>query len=116
MAKNKSQYQCTECGSVFPKWQGQCTDCNSWNTLVESAVSAAPPKHSRFAALAAQSTSVIKLADIQAQVLELNTLSQDLFGDLSGDVNEAAANADDLDSDALLASMQICCPCQQEVI
>lgn len=47
------------------------------------------------------------IADIQAQVLELNTLSQDLFGDLSGDVNEAAANADDLDSDALLASMQI---------
>lgn len=47
------------------------------------------------------------IADIQAQVLELNTLSQDLFGDLSGDVNEAAANVGDIDADALLASMQI---------
>lgn len=47
------------------------------------------------------------IADIQAQVLELNTLSQDLFGDLSGDVSEAAANAGDMDSDELLASMQI---------
>ena len=47
------------------------------------------------------------IADIQAQVLELNTLSQDLFGDLSGDVNEAAASAGDMDADALLASMQI---------
>lgn len=68
MAKSKSQYQCTECGSVFAKWQGQCSDCNSWNTLVESAVSTATaPKHSRFAALAAQSSSVIKLSEIQAQ-------------------------------------------------
>ncbi|HAV75332.1 MAG TPA: DNA repair protein RadA, partial [Limnobacter sp.] len=68
MAKIKSQYQCTECGAVFAKWQGQCTDCSSWNTLVESVVSnAAPPKHSRFAALAAQSSSVIKLSEIQAQ-------------------------------------------------
>jgi hypothetical protein len=47
------------------------------------------------------------ISDIQAQVLELNTLSQELFGDLSGDVNAAAANAGDMDSDALLASMQI---------
>lgn len=36
MAKPKTQYTCTECGSVAAKWAGQCADCGAWNTLVES--------------------------------------------------------------------------------
>lgn len=36
MAKQKSVYTCTECGGQTLKWQGQCTDCLSWNTLVET--------------------------------------------------------------------------------
>lgn len=36
MAKPKSQYICTECGSIAAKWVGQCADCGAWNTLVES--------------------------------------------------------------------------------
>lgn len=35
MAKTKIEYVCTECGSVQPKWQGQCPDCGAWNSLVE---------------------------------------------------------------------------------
>ncbi|HEX4880150.1 MAG TPA: ATPase domain-containing protein, partial [Limnobacter sp.] len=67
MAKTKSQYQCTECGAVFAKWQGQCSECTAWNTLVESAVSNSPAKSNRFSPLAAQSSQVVKLSDIQAQ-------------------------------------------------
>ena len=37
MAKPKRRYVCTECGSVTQRWQGQCTDCAQWNTLVEEA-------------------------------------------------------------------------------
>lgn len=36
MAKPKSQFTCTACGAVAPKWAGQCGDCGAWNTLVES--------------------------------------------------------------------------------
>ncbi len=36
MAKQKSVYTCTECGGQTLKWQGQCTHCLSWNTLVET--------------------------------------------------------------------------------
>ncbi|SET01516.1 DNA replication and repair protein RadA [Nitrosomonas marina] len=36
MAKQKSIYVCTECGGQMLKWQGQCTHCQSWNTLVET--------------------------------------------------------------------------------
>lgn len=36
MAKSKTQYTCTECGTNEPKWQGQCPSCSAWNTLVET--------------------------------------------------------------------------------
>ncbi|RXM22208.1 DNA repair protein RadA, partial [Citrobacter sp. AAK_AS5] len=26
---------CSDCGTAFPKWAGQCTACQAWNTLVE---------------------------------------------------------------------------------
>lgn len=42
MAKAKTQYVCTDCGSVSPKWLGQCPDCNAWNTFTEF-VERAPP-------------------------------------------------------------------------
>lgn len=35
MAKAKTQYVCSDCGSVFAKWAGQCLDCGAWNTLTE---------------------------------------------------------------------------------
>ncbi len=38
MAKAKVQFVCQQCGSVFPKWQGKCSDCGEWNTLEEVVV------------------------------------------------------------------------------
>jgi DNA repair protein RadA/Sms len=37
MAKAKTRYVCQACGSVSPRWQGQCPDCAEWNTLVQEA-------------------------------------------------------------------------------
>ena len=39
MAKVKLEYQCVKCGSVFPKWGGQCGECGEWNCLEEAVVS-----------------------------------------------------------------------------
>lgn len=35
MAKTKTYYICSECGQEYPKWQGKCNSCGSWNTIVE---------------------------------------------------------------------------------
>lgn len=35
MSKTKTAYVCSECGEDYAKWQGQCTNCNAWNTLTE---------------------------------------------------------------------------------
>ncbi|RAV28284.1 DNA repair protein RadA [Sinomicrobium soli] len=38
MAKVKTSYFCQHCGAQYAKWQGQCTSCRSWNTIVEEVV------------------------------------------------------------------------------
>jgi len=35
MAKAKTAFVCTECGSDYAKWQGQCQACKAWNSLSE---------------------------------------------------------------------------------
>ncbi|MEO9635786.1 MAG: DNA repair protein RadA [Parasphingorhabdus sp.] len=37
MAKSKKKFVCQNCGSIAPRWEGQCGDCGEWNTLVEEA-------------------------------------------------------------------------------
>ena len=36
MAKSSVQYECQECGSVSPRWQGKCAQCQAWNSMIES--------------------------------------------------------------------------------
>lgn len=36
--KARSQFVCQQCGATYNKWVGQCSNCGSWNSLVEQAV------------------------------------------------------------------------------
>ena len=65
MAKDKTQYICTECGGTSPKWLGKCPSCAAWNTLVESSAVAESGVRNRFASLAG-TAEVAVLADIEA--------------------------------------------------
>ena len=47
MAKSQKRYVCQACGSVSPKWAGQCGDCQEWNTLVEDAGAVVTPFQAR---------------------------------------------------------------------
>ena len=38
MSKVKTAYFCQNCGTQFSKWQGQCTACKEWNTIVEEVI------------------------------------------------------------------------------
>lgn len=42
--KAKVAYVCSECGSDYAQWQGQCMACGEWNTLKEFKVSPAKAK------------------------------------------------------------------------
>jgi DNA repair protein RadA/Sms len=62
MAKQKTVYNCTECGGQSPKWQGQCPHCGAWNTLVESI---AQPAAKRYQGLA-QTSQIQLLGEVTA--------------------------------------------------
>lgn len=38
MAKVKTSFFCQNCGAQTPKWTGQCSTCNEWNTIVEEVI------------------------------------------------------------------------------
>ena len=68
MAKDKSVYECSECGDKHSKWQGKCNSCGSWNSLIEVVEVSAPKAgvNNRFNALNQQS-QVVNLDQISAQ-------------------------------------------------
>jgi len=35
----RTEYKCENCDATFPKWQGECYHCGTWNSLVERIVS-----------------------------------------------------------------------------
>lgn len=51
MAKAKTAYFCSNCGTQYPKWLGKCSSCGEWNTINEEVISVSPGgnsiKHTR---------------------------------------------------------------------
>lgn len=66
MAKIKSVYVCQSCGGMSAKWQGQCSNCEAWNSMEESVED--KPSTSRFQSLAKaapkQRLSIIEAEDL----------------------------------------------------
>ena len=58
MAKAKSAYVCSDCGSEYSKWQGQCADCGAWNTLSEIRLSSATARGERLVGFAGATAEV----------------------------------------------------------
>ncbi|MCP5076488.1 MAG: DNA repair protein RadA [Psychromonas sp.] len=73
-AKTKIAYVCSECGADFTKWQGQCNECKSWNTITEfreptsttKSVNAAVKRNSS-GGYAGASTGVQRISDVQVE-------------------------------------------------
>jgi len=69
MAKNRSTYQCEQCGAQLGKWAGQCPECKAWNCVVECAVETR--SGSRFSGYAGQLSNEIRdLASIGQSAIE----------------------------------------------
>ena len=73
MSKTKTAFVCTDCGSEYARWLGQCTDCKAWNTISEfrqAKVSTRNDNRSGFAGMAntheakVQTLDAIDLTDL----------------------------------------------------
>ena len=86
MAKAKTLFFCTECGNESLKWQGRCSTCGAWNTIVEQP--AAEPKKKTAAIPSARGGGLRKpkpLAEVEAvDELRFNTGMSELDRVLGG--------------------------------
>lgn len=57
-SKARSQYRCSECRHITPKWVGRCPDCGTWGTVDEVTVLAAVNAASARRAVAPTSPAV----------------------------------------------------------
>jgi DNA repair protein RadA/Sms len=68
VAKSKTSFYCTACGSELSKWAGQCPDCKAWNTVEEFRPAAIPGGVARRTGFAGSSSQqVTELADVSDQ-------------------------------------------------
>lgn len=68
MSKNKVAFVCTECGYEYTKWQGQCSACQTWDSIKELRLGAASKRQDqRFQGFAGQTGSVQLLKDVAIQ-------------------------------------------------
>jgi len=65
MAKIKTQYVCNRCGSISPKWAGQCLDCGEWNCLSEQIEAPKSTQSARFAGYAGNTKQLQKLSEVE---------------------------------------------------
>lgn len=90
MAKVKTAFFCSSCGTQYPKWMGQCTACKQWNTLVEEIVQ----KEEKVAWQTKSGTGTVKrnakpllINEIDStQEVRMNTLDQELNRVLGGGI------------------------------
>lgn len=67
MAKQKTIFICQKCGASSPRWQGQCHNCNQWNTFVEEIKSDPKKTPIARAGFAGSISKATALADIKGK-------------------------------------------------
>lgn len=88
MAKVKTTFYCQNCGAQHAKWQGQCTSCREWNTLVEEAIQKAEPKDWKTSTKEVKrAAKPLRIAEIEySQEERLNTHDNELNRVLGGGI------------------------------
>jgi len=88
MAKVKTTFFCQNCGSQFAKWQGQCTACKEWNTIVEEVIQKAEKSDWKSPTSTVKRVSKpLKINDIDvSKEARLNTLDDEFNRVLGGGI------------------------------
>jgi len=69
--KTKTAFVCSDCGTDYPRWNGQCTSCGAWNTIKEVRLGAsADSTKSHFSGYAGTRSQVQLLAEINLTASE----------------------------------------------
>ncbi|MEJ2424057.1 MAG: DNA repair protein RadA [Candidatus Thiodiazotropha sp.] len=88
----KALYVCRECGATFPKWAGQCSECQTWNALEET-VAPSSSGQGRFTGYTGHtSPQILSLAEVETdREARFATGSAELDRVLGGGLVEGSA-------------------------
>jgi DNA repair protein RadA/Sms len=87
MSKVKTTFFCQSCGTQFSRWQGQCTACKAWNTIVEEIVQ--KPEKTAWKTESAPSAAAkpLRITEIDAtQDIRMDTTDGELNRVLGGGI------------------------------
>ncbi len=88
MAKEKTNYVCSQCGFETAKWLGKCPECNSWGTLEEQTVKTVKPnKQNSHVSTSTSNKEVQKLNSVETSALSrISSGSRELDRVLGGGI------------------------------
>lgn len=81
MAKVKTTFFCQNCGSQYSKWQGQCTACKEWNTIVEEVIQKEEKSNWK------SPTSSIKRVSKPLRIQDIDTTQESRLDTFDGEFN-----------------------------
>jgi DNA repair protein RadA/Sms len=81
MAKLKTTFFCQSCGNQYTKWQGQCTACKEWNTIVEEIIQT--PEKSDWKS----PTSAVKKAAVPLKIKDIDASNEIRLDTFDGEFN-----------------------------
>ncbi len=82
MAKVKTTFFCSSCGTQFSKWLGQCTACKQWNTIVEEVI-----QKEEKVAWQTKSSVGVKRASKPLLINEIDSSQEVRLNTLDGELN-----------------------------
>jgi len=83
MSKSKLTFSCQTCGTLYPKWTGQCTGCHEWNTIAEEVTTTATA--SRYQGYSGKQAQITRMLDVTLHAeSRVSTGSQELDRVLGG--------------------------------
>lgn len=89
MGKVKTTFFCQNCGTQYAKWQGQCTACKQWNTIVEEIVQKSDKNNWKAVSSnsSKRASKPLKINDIDsAQETRISTLNKEFDRVLGGGI------------------------------
>ncbi|HEY8516944.1 MAG TPA: DNA repair protein RadA [Candidatus Binatia bacterium] len=72
MARARTVFVCQQCGAQFAKWLGRCTECGTWESVVEEA---APSRASSGGGFGGSRTSVVVAGQRAARPVPLSSVT-----------------------------------------
>ena len=82
MAKEKTQFSCSECGHIQTKWTGHCNVCKQWNTFQQEV--ALTDKQERFISSARTSAKPMRIQEVDIRAFTRLSTQMSEFDRLLG--------------------------------